>query len=68
MKDVVAAIKEYRKKTRKAYEELCRQARAEGKKEADVRLGAPHYHYCGRLEVQLEEGGQGLYGLAGGWR
>jgi hypothetical protein len=54
MKDVIAAIKEYRAKTRRAYAEACRQARERGERE--VRLGEPHFHWTGRLEVMVVEG------------
>jgi hypothetical protein len=55
MRDVVAALKEYRAQTRRAYELL--KAEAEGKGErGKVRLGAPHYHWTGRLEVSVVGG------------
>jgi hypothetical protein len=61
MRDVVAAIKGYRVETRRAYEEVCGRVGEEG---GEVRWGAPHFHWGGRLEVLLGEeggGGRGLY-------
>ncbi|GAB1313616.1 hypothetical protein MFIFM68171_03826 [Madurella fahalii] len=51
MRDVVAAIKEYRAKTRAAYDR-CDAATRDGKggKEGE---GLPHFHWTGRLEVSM---------------
>jgi hypothetical protein len=53
MRDVVAAIKAYRAQTRTAYDQVRREARRKGK--GEVRLGEPHFHWMGRLEVLLVE-------------
>ncbi|KAG7285565.1 hypothetical protein NEMBOFW57_010194 [Staphylotrichum longicolle] len=66
MRDVVGAIKAYRAQTRKAYDEAVRRARQEGEGEEKVRLGEPHFHWSGRLEVSMEEGAE--YHRSGYWR
>ncbi|KAH8878991.1 hypothetical protein GQ53DRAFT_55861 [Thozetella sp. PMI_491] len=48
MRDVVAAIKQYRLQTRAAY---VAAQEAAGKK--DIPLGAPHFHWTGCLEVSV---------------
>ncbi|KAK4239205.1 hypothetical protein C8A03DRAFT_14398, partial [Achaetomium macrosporum] len=53
MRDVVAAIKGYRAQTRRAYEQVRREARLKG--EEEVKLGEPHFHWMGRLEVLVED-------------
>lgn len=61
MRDVVAAVKAYRAQTRKAYEELQRDGEGQGRRE-EVRLGEPHFHWTGKLEVLVEDG------LSRSWR
>jgi hypothetical protein len=53
MRDVIAALKEYRAQTRRAYAEAWKQAREKG--EVEVRLEAPHFHWTGKLEVLVVE-------------
>lgn len=48
MRDVVAAIKEYRGKTKAALSAARREAGA-----TDVPLGGPHYHWSGKLEISF---------------
>lgn len=65
MRDVVAALKAYRAGTRRRYEDLCKQY-GQGQEQATggarreegprVRWGEPHFHWGGRLEVQVEDG------------
>ncbi|SPQ20581.1 b30ce2aa-9253-4560-8cf9-607ceb52a1c8 [Thermothielavioides terrestris] len=55
MRDVLAAIKAYRAQTKRAYEELKRTAERDGGR-GEVKLGEPHFHWTGRLEVSVEEG------------
>jgi len=49
MRDVVVAVKEYRAGTRAAFEAAGSAA------EGPPRLGAPHYHWTGKLEVSLAD-------------
>ncbi|KAK4122564.1 hypothetical protein N657DRAFT_620440 [Parathielavia appendiculata] len=66
MKDVIAAIRAYRDWTRRAYAEACRRAREEtqgkGKEdgEEEAKLGPPHFHWTGRLEVVRWDAKEGL--------
>ncbi|KXX78900.1 hypothetical protein MMYC01_202008 [Madurella mycetomatis] len=54
MRDVVAAIKEYRAGTRAAYDRCSAAARdGEGGESRLLLLGAPHFHWTGRLEVSM---------------
>ncbi|KAL2135791.1 hypothetical protein VTI74DRAFT_6857 [Chaetomium olivicolor] len=55
MQDVMAAIKAYRAQTRAAYEQAKQEAEERGEV---VRLGAPHFHWTGRLEVMVEASAQ----------
>lgn len=52
MRDVVAAIKAYRGRTRAAFDAAKRAAGSAG---PAVRLGVPHYHWTGKLEVSLAD-------------
>ena len=52
MRDVLSAIKEYRGKTKAAFEKAERQQAADSPKGGPC-LGSPHYHWTGRLEVSL---------------
>jgi hypothetical protein len=54
MRDVVDAIKAYRRQTRGAYEAAKQEARDKGEQ---VELGEPHFHWGGRLEVEVDGGG-----------
>lgn len=60
MRDVVEAIKAYRAGTRAAYEAACRKCEEKEKESRRSRgewvvprLGAPHFHWTGRLEVAV---------------
>ena len=65
MRDVLDAIKAYRAKTRQAYEEEKKKTVREGRREDEVRLGAPHFHWMGKLEVLVApREGEGI----AGWR
>ncbi|KAL2174358.1 uncharacterized protein P884DRAFT_332042 [Thermothelomyces heterothallicus CBS 202.75] len=63
MRDVVKAIKEYRARTRQAYEAAKKEAEARGEQ---VRWGPPHFHWGGRLEVEVD--GAGAYHQSRYWR
>ncbi|KAK3314775.1 hypothetical protein B0H66DRAFT_563634 [Apodospora peruviana] len=52
MRDVLSAIRAHRVQTRTVYEEA--KAAATRRGEAMVRLGAPHMHYTGRVEISFE--------------
>lgn len=65
MRDVVAAIKEYRLQTRRAWEAAKREAAQEGSG-GEVRLGEPHFHWGGRLEVEID--GAGAWSQSRYWR
>ncbi|EAQ86983.1 hypothetical protein CHGG_08236 [Chaetomium globosum CBS 148.51] len=75
MRDVVAAIKEYRGRTRRAWEGLRREreaagegaggGRGDGRREV-VKLGEPHFHWGGRLEVEVD--GAGAWSQSRYWR
>ncbi|KAK0748527.1 hypothetical protein B0T21DRAFT_398594 [Apiosordaria backusii] len=61
MRDVIEGIKAYRRETRARFEVALKMARQKGE---EVRLGEPHFHYGGRLEVvRAEREGEGM-----GWR
>ncbi|KAK3303995.1 uncharacterized protein B0T15DRAFT_535195 [Chaetomium strumarium] len=68
MRDVVAAIKGYRAQTRRAYEEVTREARLRGEAGREVNLGEPHFHWMGRLEVMLVEDPMTRYHASRYWR
>ncbi|KAM7186356.1 hypothetical protein V8F20_011423 [Naviculisporaceae sp. PSN 640] len=64
MRDVIEAIKEYRKTTRRAFEEyeaslISGRERggdeSGGKKKGEIKLGAPHFYYTGRVEISIED-------------
>ncbi|KAK4042756.1 hypothetical protein C8A01DRAFT_44252 [Parachaetomium inaequale] len=63
MRDVVAAIKAYRKQTRGAYDAAKKEAQDKGE---EVKLGEPHFHWGGRLEVEVDGGG--VYHQSRYWR
>ncbi|KAK4248592.1 hypothetical protein C7999DRAFT_40216 [Corynascus novoguineensis] len=65
MRDVVQAIKEYRRQTRRAYEAARRDAHEKGD-EQRVRRGAPHFHWGGQLEVEID--GEGARHQSRYWR
>ncbi|KAH6613305.1 hypothetical protein F5144DRAFT_587268 [Chaetomium tenue] len=66
MRDVVAAIKEYRGRTRRAWEGLKREREAAGGGGEVVKLGEPHFHWGGRLEVEVD--GAGAWSQSRYWR
>ncbi|KAK3298018.1 uncharacterized protein B0H64DRAFT_416838 [Chaetomium fimeti] len=57
MRDVVEAIKAYRVGTRRAWEGVKREAAARGGGGREVKLGGPHFHWGGRLEVEVDGAG-----------
>ncbi|KAK4142784.1 uncharacterized protein C8A04DRAFT_37999 [Dichotomopilus funicola] len=57
MRDVLAEIKAYRRETKAASERARREARVAGKQDGEVKLGAPHFHWSGKLEVEIHGGG-----------
>ncbi|KAK3906469.1 hypothetical protein C8A05DRAFT_40741 [Staphylotrichum tortipilum] len=66
MRDVLEEVKAYRAQTRRAYDEEKERTVREGGREDGVRLGAPHFHWMGRLEVVL--GALGVGERFAGWR
>ncbi|KAH6620656.1 hypothetical protein B0J18DRAFT_430348 [Chaetomium sp. MPI-SDFR-AT-0129] len=57
MQDVLAEIKAYRRETKAASERARREARVAGKQDGELKLGAPHFHWSGKLEVEIHGGG-----------
>lgn len=68
MRDVIEAIKEYRRNTRRAFEEYAasvtsmkgtgRESSADeqgARKKGETKLGAPHFYYTGRVEISIED-------------
>ncbi|KAM7220882.1 hypothetical protein V8F06_003776 [Rhypophila decipiens] len=64
MRDVIGAIKEWRKNTRRAFEEhqaalVTRRKESaggeEGLEEKEVKLGETHFYYTGRVEISIED-------------
>jgi hypothetical protein len=67
MRDVVAAIKAYRVQTRQAWEAAKREAaQQKGCGGGEVKLGEPHFHWGGRLEVEVD--GAGAWSQSRYWR
>ncbi|KAH6851284.1 hypothetical protein B0I37DRAFT_397231 [Chaetomium sp. MPI-CAGE-AT-0009] len=66
MRDVVAAVKAYRVQTRRAWEGAKREVAARGVGRREVKLGEPHFHWGGRLEVEVDGAGAGQ--LSRYWR
>lgn len=57
------AIKAYRAGTRRAYEDQKKRTVSQGGREDEVRLGAPHFHWMGKLEVLVApREGEGIAG------
>ncbi|KAL2159779.1 hypothetical protein VTH06DRAFT_1912 [Thermothelomyces fergusii] len=63
MRDVVEAVKEHRARTRRAYEAARKEAEARGEQ---ARPGPPHFHWGGRLEVEVD--GPGANRRSSYWR